>query len=187
MEPGRKGLVEGVGREVFEVKRLTPLMVPTGEILEGRVPARPLLAGLLIPVSVNGTRSGKPSWDGDSGISNSGVEVPLVGGPQILGEREVWDCNSRVRLGNSREACSWRGEPAPTLALDKPARPDEDLAPPNGDFVAGTETGSVRGGSPERLMLSWPSGRAVGAMASSATCDAGCRAGSLWTRNWKGL
>ncbi len=164
MEPGRNGLVEGVGREVFEVKTLTPLTVPTGEILEGSVPARPLLAGLLIPVSVKGTRSGNPSWDGDSGISNRGVEVPLVGGPQILGEIPACDCSSRVRLGNSLEACSCRGEPAPTLAPDKPASADEGLAPPKGDFVVGIDEGSVIGFSPDRFMLSWLSGLVVGTM-----------------------
>ena len=86
VEPGRKGLVEGVGREVFEVRRAMfgALLVTVGEMREGKVPARPLRAGLLIPVSVNGTRSGKPSWLGDSGISNNGVEVPLVGGPQMF-------------------------------------------------------------------------------------------------------
>jgi len=66
VEPGRKGLVEGVGREVFEVSAAMfgALLVLVGEIREGKVPARPLRAGLLIPVSVNGTsgtRSGKPS------------------------------------------------------------------------------------------------------------------------------
>lgn len=62
VDPGRKGLVDGVGREVFEERAiLGALLVTVGEIREGRVPARPLRAGLLIPVSVNGTRSGKPS------------------------------------------------------------------------------------------------------------------------------
>jgi len=86
VDPGLNGLVEGVGREVLEVSSgmFGAVFVTVGEIREGKVPARPLRAGLLIPVSVKGTRSGKPSWLGDSGISNSGVEVPLVGGPQIL-------------------------------------------------------------------------------------------------------
>lgn len=63
VEPGLKGLVVGVGRDVFDVKSemFGMLVVPVGEILDGRVPARPLRAGLLMPVSVNGTRSGKPS------------------------------------------------------------------------------------------------------------------------------
>ena len=66
VEPGRNGLVVGVGREVLEVKSVVAgsVEVTVGEILEGRVPARPLRAGLLIPVSVKGTRgtrSGKPS------------------------------------------------------------------------------------------------------------------------------
>lgn len=63
VEAGLNGLVEGVGREVLEVNKaiLGALLVTVGEILEGRVPARPLRAGLLIPVSVKGTRSGKPS------------------------------------------------------------------------------------------------------------------------------
>ena len=60
---GLKGLVEGVGREVFEAVWgiLTPFMTPAGDILEGKVPARPRRAGLLIPLSVKGTRLGKPS------------------------------------------------------------------------------------------------------------------------------
>jgi hypothetical protein len=83
--------VEGVGRDVFDVsdETLMPLIVPTGDILDGSVPARPLLAGLLMPVSVTGTRSGNPSCDGDSGISYNGVDVPLVGGPQMLGDKPV--------------------------------------------------------------------------------------------------
>jgi len=63
VEPGRKGLVVGVGLEVFEVRRARfgALFVTVGEIREGSVPARPRRAGLLIPVSVRGTKSGKPS------------------------------------------------------------------------------------------------------------------------------
>lgn len=88
---GLKGLVEGVGLDVFDVsdETLMPLIVPTGGIRDGSVPALPLLAGLLMPDSVTGTRSGKPSCEGDSGISYSGVDVPLVGGPQILGDKPV--------------------------------------------------------------------------------------------------
>ncbi len=43
MEGGLKGLVDGVGLDVLERKdcwTLTPLIVPTGENLEGTVPAR---------------------------------------------------------------------------------------------------------------------------------------------------
>lgn len=91
VEGGLKGLVDGVGREVFESRdcwTFIPLIVPTGENLEGTVPALALLAGLFRPASAGGTRSGKPSRVGDSGIfSRKGVELPLaVGGPQILGE-----------------------------------------------------------------------------------------------------
>jgi len=61
---GLNGLVDGVGREVFESKdcwTLMPFRVPTGENLDGTVPALALRAGLLRPPSVGGTRSGKPS------------------------------------------------------------------------------------------------------------------------------
>lgn len=63
VELGRKGLVVGVGRDVFEVSTAIfgALLLTVGEMREGRVPARPLRAGLLIPVSVKGTRSGNPS------------------------------------------------------------------------------------------------------------------------------
>lgn len=89
---GLKGLVDGVGREVLESEEdwcpLIPFIVPTGGNLEGTVPALALLAGLFTPVSATGTRSGKPSWVGDSGIfSRRGVELPLaVGGPHMPGE-----------------------------------------------------------------------------------------------------
>jgi hypothetical protein len=88
---GLKGLVDGVGRDVFESEDCCPLMpfiVPTGGNLDGTVPALALLAGLLRPVSAGGTKSGKPSWVGDSGMfSRRGVELPLaVGGPHMLGE-----------------------------------------------------------------------------------------------------
>ena len=166
MMGGLNGLVDGVGLEVFDVRdeTLMPLMVPTGEILEGSVPALPLLAGLLMPDSVTGTRSGKPSCEGDSGISYSGVDVPLVGGPQMLGDNPVWACSSRVRFGNSREPDSCNGEPAPTLTLFKPARPLVRFGSPNGDFdealVGISETGDI----PERLRLSLLSGLEPGAM-----------------------
>lgn len=84
---GLKGLVDGVGREVLESRDcdpVAPLTEPTGENFEGTVPALALLEGLLKPASVVATRSGKPSWVGDSGIfSHRGVEFPLaVGGPR---------------------------------------------------------------------------------------------------------
>lgn len=54
---------------------------------DGTVPARALLRrlpGLLL--LRGGTRSGNPSWLGDSGIiSLNGVDPPLAGGPQTLG------------------------------------------------------------------------------------------------------
>lgn len=121
-----KGLVDGVGREVLEMRcccTLRPLTVPTGDILEGRVPARARLAGLVKPASAIGTRSGKPSCDGDSGTIDRGVEVPLTGGPQILGDRLDWPCNSRVLFVYSLEPCSCSGDPAPNLVpleLDMP-------------------------------------------------------------------
>lgn len=92
---GRKGLVDGVGREVLDrydcCCTFTPLSVSTGENREGTVPARALRAGLLRLPSDGGTRSGKPSWPGDSGMfSRRGVEWPLVGGPQMLGETPSW-------------------------------------------------------------------------------------------------
>jgi hypothetical protein len=163
---GLKGLVDGVGLEVFDVRdeTLMPLMVPTGEILEGSVPALPLLAGLLMPDSVTGTRSGKPSCEGDSGISYSGVDVPLVGGPQMLGDNPVCACSSRVRFGNSREPDSCSGEPAPTLTLFKPARPLVRFGSPNGDFDEAPVDTSETGDIPERLRLSLLSGLEPGAM-----------------------
>lgn len=160
--------MDGVGLDVFDVRdeTLMPLIVPTGEILDGRVPALPLLAGLLMPDSVTGTKSGNPSCEGDSGISYSGVEVPLVGGPQMLGDNPVWAWSSLVRFGNSREPDSCSGEPAPTLALFKPARPFVRFGSPNGDFddalVGISDTGDI----PDRLRLSLLSGLEPGAMSS---------------------
>lgn len=53
---------------------------------DGTVPARALRPELEIELLVVGIKSGKLSWLGDSGIfSRSGVEWPLVGGPQMLG------------------------------------------------------------------------------------------------------
>ena len=66
-----------------------PFKVPTGENLEGTVPALVLLVGLAKLFSLGATRSGNPSPVGDSGIvSRKGVELPLaVGGPHMPGER----------------------------------------------------------------------------------------------------
>lgn len=163
---GLNGLVDGVGLEVFDVRdeTLMPFIVPTGDILDGSVPALPLLAGLLIPDSVTGTKSGKPSCEGDSGISYSGVDVPLVGGPQMLGDSPVWPCSSRVRFGNNLEPDSCSGEPAPTLALFKPARPFVRFGSPNGDFDEALVGISETGGIPERLRLSLLSGLGPGAI-----------------------
>lgn len=62
---GRKGLVDGVVLVVWDMKgccwRFTSLSVPTGENLDGTVPARARRAGLFMPALVVGTRSGKPS------------------------------------------------------------------------------------------------------------------------------
>ena len=60
---GLNGLVEGVGREVLESSvcwTLTPL-VPTGENLEGTVPALVRREGFVTFISDGGTRSGNPS------------------------------------------------------------------------------------------------------------------------------
>lgn len=122
VEFGRKGLVVGVGRDVLEVniEMFGTLLVTVGEMRDGKVPALPRRAGLFMPVSVKGIRSGKPSWFGDSGISNKGVEVPLVGGPQMFPVVPVTVCSSRVRLGNSLDAESCNGELVPPL--DSPAK-----------------------------------------------------------------
>lgn len=63
VEPGRNGLVVGVGRDVLDVNVVMfgTLFVTVGEIREGKVPALPRRAGLFMPVSVRGMRSGKPS------------------------------------------------------------------------------------------------------------------------------
>src|SRR5256885_8514549 len=119
VEPVLKGLVDGVGRDVLERSdcccTLTPLIVPTGENLDGTVPARVRRDGLARLISEGGTRSGNPSWEGDSGmVSRNGVEFPLVGGPQIFEDKpspRAW--SSRVRFGNNLAAGSCRGEPAP--------------------------------------------------------------------------
>lgn len=81
--------------------------------------------------------------------------MPLVGGPQIFGDRPFVDCSSRVRLGNKREVCSCRGEPAPILALDRLASPDGVPFPPEkGDLLEGMDDGSGMGGKEDRLRFS---------------------------------
>lgn len=169
VEPGRKGLVEGVGRDVLDVRRATlgALFETVGEILDGKVPALPLRAGLFIPVSVKGTRSGNPSAFGDSGISNRGVDVPLVGGPQILEVVPVGVCSSRVRFGNNLEADSCSGEPDPTRFRFKPARLltcELDLGAANGDLLAEEVLGSTMGDKPDRLIFREPSALPLGPM-----------------------
>lgn len=85
-----KGLPVGVGRDVFECKTLGglgPLAGPAAEKRDGSVPARTrrgafAFSGVGVGSSSCGLKSGKPSV-GDSGMfSRSGVECPLVGGPQ---------------------------------------------------------------------------------------------------------
>lgn len=97
---GRKGLVDGVGLEDCETKDcciLAPFSGPTGEKRDGTVPARVLRAGLCMVGSGSGMKFGKSSWLGDSGIfSRRGVEFPLVGGPQMLGDTPSWAWISRA-------------------------------------------------------------------------------------------
>lgn len=167
VEPGRKGLVVGVGLEVLEVSRAMfgVLFVTVGEMRDGSVPARPRRAGLLMPVSVKGTRSGKPSWFGDSGISNRGVEVPLVGGPQMFPVVPVGVCSSLVRFGKSLDAESCSGEPEPPL--DSPAKALAlGFGPLKGDLLT-EEIGSTMGDSPDRLRFREPSARDAGPMAAT--------------------
>lgn len=95
--------------------------------------------------------------------------MPLVGGPQILGDRPFADCSSRVRLGNRREVCSCRGEPAPILAPERLASPEGvPLPPENGDLLEGMDEGSAMGGREERFRFSCWSGLVVGAMMAYA-------------------
>lgn len=79
------GLGEGVGLDVFD-ERPRPgaaFKGPPDENRDGSVPARPRRVGIVSVVG-NWAKSGNPSV-GDSGIvSRSGVELPLVGGPQTL-------------------------------------------------------------------------------------------------------
>lgn len=82
------GLGDGVGLEVLATsvgRAPRPLVTPPGEKRDGTVPARALrvVDGRLSGVG-RCEKSGKPSV-GDSGMfSRSGVELPLVGGPQTL-------------------------------------------------------------------------------------------------------
>ena len=89
-EIGRKGLVDGVGRDVLGSSDGGPLAAAKaslGENREGTVPARALrVLGCALVSDDGGTKSGKPSWLGDSGmVSRRGVEPPLAGGPQRFG------------------------------------------------------------------------------------------------------
>jgi len=89
--PDLKGLVEGVGREVWgrsEEAESRPGGAAAGEKREGRVPARArrVDVGAAEAVSDMALKSGKLSPLGDSGmVSRNGVECPLVGGPHIWG------------------------------------------------------------------------------------------------------
>ena len=86
-EDDLKGLVEGVGLELFggnDTGLLVPGVTPPGENLDGTVPARSRRAELCELLSGGGMKSGNPSWLGDSGmVSRRGVEPPLAGGPHI--------------------------------------------------------------------------------------------------------
>ncbi len=89
-EDDLKGLVDGVGLEVFETNDWLPPRPggAAGENLEGTVPARALRGVPCVVLSGGGMKSGNPSWLGDSGIvSLKGVEPPLAGGPQRFGVR----------------------------------------------------------------------------------------------------
>jgi hypothetical protein len=138
--PGLKGLVEGVGRELFG-RRVVPAMSPggaaDGEKREGRVPARARRpeageAGAASGIAL--LKSGKLSPLGDSGmVSRNGVEFPLVGGPHICGVRPSCAWISRAlspkvspslavfqgatnRFENNLPPYSCDGDPAPSLA-----------------------------------------------------------------------
>ena len=91
IEPGLNGLVDGVGREVFDTSTDCGFSAPSpaaGENLDGSVPALvlPRVRGAVVVFAASGVgckKSGKPSALGDSGIvSRRGVLLPLVGGPQ---------------------------------------------------------------------------------------------------------
>ena len=85
VERGLNGLVEGVGREVFGTSGCNALGAVKpfpGENLDGTVPARGRRVVDEGAFSGGGTKSGKPSWLGDSGmVSLRGVDPPLAGGP----------------------------------------------------------------------------------------------------------
>src|ERR1700744_6384320 len=91
VEPGLNGLVDGVGLDVLGVRAATVGFsrpgLPAVVKREGRVPARVRprnWLGTLPGESGWAVKSGKLSPRGDSGIeSRNGVELPLVGGPQI--------------------------------------------------------------------------------------------------------
>ena len=91
VEPGLNGLVEGVGRDVFEIKYDCGFKAPkpaAGEKRDGSVPALVLplavaAEAVLFASEMGCVKSGNPSALGDSGmVSRSGVLLPLVGGPQ---------------------------------------------------------------------------------------------------------
>lgn len=108
---GRKGLVDGVGRDVLGINDGGACRVVTGspgENLDGSVPALPRLTGSWVALpSVGGAKSGNPSWLGDSGIvSRRGVDPPLAGGPHRLGVVKpscAWI--SRALGGSVRSGC----------------------------------------------------------------------------------
>lgn len=138
-EPDLKGLVEGVGREVWgsrEGPDNRPGGAATGEKREGRVPARArpcrwpadAVSGMAL------LKSGKLSPLGDSGmVSRNGVELPLVGGPPHncgvtpscawisralsinVSENRALFQGATNRLENSRLPYSCDGDPAPSL------------------------------------------------------------------------
>lgn len=121
-------------------------------------------------LSVDGTKSGKPSWLGDSGMfSRKGVEPPLVGGPHGFGVKPscAWISlalrKARVRLHElryrlqapsityrfeyNRPPSSCEGEPAPNRALfDESPEFTSPFVFPNGDFITlpgGGSTGEL--------------------------------------------
>jgi hypothetical protein len=106
VEPGLNGLVDGVGLEVLGVRAATVGFsrpgLPAVVKREGRVPARVLprnWLGALPGESGWAAKSGKLSPWGDSGIeSRRGVELPLVGGPQIWGVMPSWAWISRALI-----------------------------------------------------------------------------------------
>lgn len=80
-----KGLCDGVGRADLAAARwcrLTRLFTGPPGNLDGTVPARALRVCGIPSDTESGTKPGKPSVVGDSGMfSRRGVEFPLVGGP----------------------------------------------------------------------------------------------------------